>query len=620
MISKASIVVALAFMCGVPASADDFQCRVYLGPSSVATDDEPKLGLYAGVDFEKDDVVGQPEIGIPLVDFTDSWNRKDEESNSIMTFLESLLWTGDYGGAQWEGNHSVILAIPGYGVLANYHSGAHNVDWIQSSVFHREPGAEFSAGKSHPARGAISHYHNFTMRAVTTIKKGMELFANFGDAWDSKETKDIFGDKVTRTHYQDADKVLDKILDFMDKYESKMTPKTKDDVLDFILAKVLGTAAGSQAKVIRSLIPAHPGKLQAVRDMGGTFAYRNPDLVKTQKWLDKHASCVDNLEAKVSTIPEAGRGAFATRDLKNGQVIAPVPVLHIAKDDVSFMFDIISTKMENGEFGFDYNLDKPRGQQLIVNYCFAHPESSIILFPVAPVITLVNHAGSEKANARLAWSKHKYHGNMFELLDETPTELAQYRHVSLVLELHAVKDIAKGEEIFIDYGPDWESAWKEHMAEYKATDWPLRALDLNVEYKNKPFKLPKEVEQHPYPPGIATACFAQTQEMEDGRRKTNDNGDVIFLFDGPNDVEGHISSLMFSCKIIDRQKSDDNFYNYTVIGERGDSTFQVENVPHLAITFTNLPYTSDIHHQDAFRHPIGVPDAIFPQAWRDRRN
>ena len=127
--------------------------------------------------------------------------------------------------------------------------------------------------------------------------------------------------------------------------------------------------------------------------MGGTFAYRNPDLVKTQKWLDKHAGCVDNLEAKVSTIPEAGRGALATRDLKKGKVIAPVPVLHIANDDVTFMFDIISKKMAGGEFDFEYDLNKPRGQQLLVNYCFAHPESSVMIFPVSSVITQINHAG-----------------------------------------------------------------------------------------------------------------------------------------------------------------------------------------------------------------------------------
>lgn len=602
------------------AAADNSQCRLYLGPSSTSTTDEPKLGLYAGVDYEEDDIIGNPEIGIPLIDFTEKWNRPDDLSNAIMEFLEGFLWTGEYGGSHWEGNHTVTLAVPGFGVLANYHSGTHNVDWVQGSVLFREPGSEFVPGKSHPARGAITPYYNFTMRAIQTIPKGMELFANFGDVWDGNATKDIYGDKLTRVDYRDADKVLDKILDFMNKYESKLTPKLKDDVLDFILGKILGTAAGTHAKVVRSLIPAHPGKLQTVKDMGGTFAYRNPDLVKTQKWLDKYATCVDNLVAKVSTIPEAGRGAFATRDLKKGQIIAPVPLLHIAKDDVTFMFDIIVETLQDGGVTAAYDMDKPRGQQLLINYCFAHPESSMILFPTSPMVALVNHANPEKANARLTWSKNKHWGNSFDSQDMTPAELADYHHVSLTMELYALRDIAEGEEVFIDYGRDWEEAWNTHMANYKNTDWPLRAEDLRVEYKTKPFKTTKELEQDPYPAGIVTACIVQTMEMEDGKRKVNDEGNEITLFEGPVEFKKFTGGGMHHCEIIDRQESGDHFYNYTIIEQRSEGVIQVERVPHAAITFANLPYTSDIHHKDAFRHPVGVPDVIFPQAWRDRRD
>ena len=616
MICKATILTAL--LAGI-VSAD--QCRVYLGPSSTSTEDEPKLGLYAGIDYNEDDVIGRPEVGIPLIDFSESWNRRDDVSDNVMEFLEGFLWTSDYGGSRWEGNHSVTLAVPGYGILANYHAGTHNIDWAQGSVLLREQGDEFAAGKSHPARGAISPYHNFTMRASKPIKRGMELFANYGDVWDGNTTKDdIYGDKLTRFDYDDADKILDKILEFMEKYDSQMTPQIKDDVLDFILIKVLGTAAGNHAKVIRSLIPAHPGKLQAVKDMGGTFAYRNPDLVKTQKWLDKHTACADNLESKVSTIPEAGRGAFATRALKKGKVISPVPMLHIAKDDMTFMFDIIKQKLTGGQRSLEYDMDKPRGQQLLVNYCFAHPESSMLLFPISSMMTQVNHAPPEKANARVTWSKNKYWGNAFDLQDMPPKELAEYHHVSLTMELFALRDIEEGEEVFIDYGRDWEAAWKEHMANYKETEWPLKADDLKLEYKNKPFKTTKELENDPYPKGVASACFIRTTEMTDGRRKVNDDGNEIALFAGPQDFKTYLGGDLYLCKIMDRKKSGDDFYTYTILGENQNTITQVEDVPHGAITFVDLPYTSDMHHPDAFRHPIGVPDMIFPQAWRDRRD
>jgi hypothetical protein len=616
MFNKAVLLVAIFTRFQV--DADD--CRVYLGPSSLSTEDEPKLGLYAGVDYAENETVGYPEIGIPLVDFTEIWNRHDSVANSIMEFLEGFLWTAEFAGAKWEGNFSVTVAIPGFGTLANYHAGTHNIDWLQGAVLLRDKGPEFQTGKSHPSRGAISNYHNLTMRAVKPIVKGMELFANFGDVWDGNKAPDIYGDKLTRWDYKDADKVLDKILEFMNKYQHQMDDKQRDDVLDFILVKILGTAAGSHAKVIRSLIPAHPGKLQAVKDMGGTFQYRNPDLVRSQKWLDKHAVCVDNIVSKPSTIPEAGRGAFATRFLKKGSIVAPVPMIHIPNDDLTFMYDLTEKSVPNGKVNVTYDLNKPRGQQLIVNYCFAHPESSLLLFPISPTLTQVNHAPPEKANARLTWSKNRYWGNAFDLHDMTPRKLADYHHIGITMELYALRDINQGEEIFIDYGRDWEAAWKEHMKSYQESEWPIKAEDLKGEYKEKPFKTKTELEKDPYPAGVQTACFVVTNEMTDGRRKVNDDGNEIALWANPVTFEKYTGADFYLCDVIDRKASEGFFYNYTIWGVHNDVVTEVLDVPHAAITFVDGPYTSDIHSRESFRHPIGIPDVIFPQAWRDRRN
>jgi SET domain len=592
-------------------------CRLYLGPSSLSTEENPKLGLYAGVNYEENDIVGRPDIGIPLVDFTTSFNRRDEIADAVIEFLEGNLWLGEYGGAQWEGNVSTNFLIPGLGVLANYHSGSHNVEWVQSSVlFH---GPDLPSGVSHPARGAISPFFNFSMRASKPIHKGMEILAFFGDVWDVNKTQDIYGEKLTRNDYIDADAVLDKILTFMAKYDSKMTPKMKEDILDFVLGKILGTAAGSHAKVIRSLIPAHPGKLQAVKEMGGTFAYRNADLVKAQKWLDKYAICVDNLESKPSTIPEAGRGAFATREIKKGQIIAPVPVLHVADEDTTFMFDIISKETESENIEFDFDMDKPRGQQLLVNYCFAHPESSMLLCPASPLVSQINHASPEKANARLTWSKNAHWGTAFDLHDKTPTEMAEYHHISLVMELFALRDIEDGEEVLIDYGRDWEIAWREHMANYKETDWSMTAEDLRLEYKQKNFKTRDELKENPYPEGVSTACYLQVADLPDGRRKKNEDDFFIHLYDGSTNYNQITGIDMFLCEVISYKESGNHFYNYTVIGKHRDGIVEVQDVPHSVITFINLPYSSDIHHRAAFRHPIGVSDVIFPQAWRDKR-
>lgn len=41
-------------------------------------------------------------------------------------------------------------------------------------------------------------------------------------------------------------------------------------------------------------------------------------------------------------------------------------------------------------------------------------------------------------------------------------------------------------------------------------------------------------------------------------------------------------------------------------------------MPQKAVTFVDKPETSDQFFKGAFRHPIGIPDEIFPEGpWRD---
>lgn len=42
-------------------------------------------------------------------------------------------------------------------------------------------------------------------------------------------------------------------------------------------------------------------------------------------------SCLDNIKPARSTIKQAGMGAFATRRIKKGEVVIPMPVLHLPR-------------------------------------------------------------------------------------------------------------------------------------------------------------------------------------------------------------------------------------------------------------------------------------------------
>ena len=89
------------------------------------------------------------------------------------------------------------------------------------------------------------------------------------------------------------------------------------------------------------------------------------------------------------------------------------------------------------------------GHQIFLNYCYGHPESSLLLFPYSPAINYVNHHYT-KYNAELRWSNHASHKT--EWLKMAPRELAVLDHTGLLMDMVAIRDIEVGEEVYLNYG------------------------------------------------------------------------------------------------------------------------------------------------------------------------
>jgi hypothetical protein len=180
LLSKAILTVYAAT---VAAAASD-TCRLWLARSHLSTEERPRFGLFAGVEFQEDETLPNPDIGIPVVDMAaDNYRGQDsfELMRDAIAYLESAVWMSNFAGANWEGNHSSIIFTPGMGTSANYHSGIYNVDWLQGSVLLRDRADLEEEGKASVGRGAYSNYYNMTMRATQKIPAGMEIFANFGE-------------------------------------------------------------------------------------------------------------------------------------------------------------------------------------------------------------------------------------------------------------------------------------------------------------------------------------------------------------------------------------------------------------------------------------------------------
>ena len=135
--------------------------------------------------------------------------------------------------------------------------------------------------------------------------------------------------------------------------------------------------------------------------------------------------CFDNIVQGESTIPQAGRGAFAARNIRQGSLVAPAPLLH-------FM---------NWE---DLNVNESSDRKdILLNYCFGHDHSPVLLCPASSV-SLINH--SNTPNAKIQWAKDP----SFQKKDwrsATLDELKDEFSSVLMFEVIAIEDIMKGDEV-----------------------------------------------------------------------------------------------------------------------------------------------------------------------------
>lgn len=439
----------------------------------------------------------------------------------------------------------------------------------------------------------------------------------------------MFQDKIHRYDYDIADGLVNGLVEFYDQFPD-LSIDLKEDIMDFMLSKVLGVATGPNAKTINSLIPANPRKLKKVKEAGGTFMYRYQDMIKSTTWLQNNGICLDTIQGGISSIPNAGRGAFASRDIRKGETITITPMLHIADKDLMTMYPIVQMKDEESGENRTYHVynkeEGPIGQQLLLNYAFGHPESSMLLFPVGPQVTLINNGGKAH-NSFITWTRNTdpLHVGGEEYAHHSVQQMAQVSQIVLTMKIVADRDIRKGEEITLDYGNSWQDAWESYTEEWEKSKagrpHPLKAQDLKSMYRDKPLETVETLKENPYPDNVNVACYLQTWHRPDGTQmKHQVHGWDILQFSEPRRYEnydGH--DLVIISEILDRKDAPGFFFNYTVrVGIGGaEEVEEVMDVPHAACTFVDQPYSSDIFIQGAFRHPIGIPDSVFPMSWRN---
>lgn len=192
----------------------------------------------------------------------------------------------------------------------------------------------------------------------------------------------------------------------------------------------------------RQALPDDPR--DAVRAIHGDIqVIEKENSIRSVRYLEDHGKCVDNIMPGPSTLPHAGRGAFATRAIPKGGLVAPAPVVHIT--------DRAAADMYAERIGISGNLVRDDaagvlGRQIIVNYMFSHPTSTVMLFPYSSNVAYVNHHATNY-NTEVRWTNDAPWIHHEEWLEKPVSFLEEQWTSGLMLEYIALRDIQPGEEV-----------------------------------------------------------------------------------------------------------------------------------------------------------------------------
>ena len=98
---------------------------------------------------------------------------------------------------------------------------------------------------------------------------------------------------------------------------------------------------------------------------------------------------------------------------------------------------------------------------MLLNYCYSHHESSVLLYPYAPMTNLINHSSIEDSNVRIQWSNLPSHKESW--IKESSDFIHTKEDSGLIINYVATKDILEGEEVLLNYGSRWQDAWEKHI-------------------------------------------------------------------------------------------------------------------------------------------------------------
>ena len=509
-------------------------------------------------------------------------------------------------------NPSKLVLKITFGALPNHHCLLQSLDFYYPASNSYEDNVQVIHS---PAAGAYSYHNGRIFASKRDMVAGEEIYLDYGHCERDEENPDEWYNFIPMpSDYEEAASIVRRdMLAVLERGEEPLLEQGTRAVSD-IVRRMLPRTIEEVQFYNRTFVPEGSHSLAFGLAMHGAAEPRTPE------WIRENGVCVENLVPGPSSVPMAGRGAIAQHAIAAGDVVVPVPMLQVLDRSALRMYD------EEDNFVLE---------QLLLNYCFGHADSTMLLCPMTNA-ALINH-DSQQPNAEIQW-----HDSSEALFNTTIDELWSGLGRGLRMDVVALRDIEVGEEVFIDYGPAWESAWQAHVEhsqiEHHYDEERMSTNELNSQDKIPDAFLAQDLRENRFDLNVMTGCqYAVSdneasdsyQEENDGWRDLPDD-EILRLYSTVEDgrltekYEYHDDKSYWPCTII-REQDDGNYlvriYQHrdntvTPWAENGLPRF-ITDYPRSSIHFFPYPYESDQWLAGAFRHHIGIPDHLFMNAWKN---
>jgi len=699
---------------GVSQQQQQQQCGIYFAPSSISNSG---YGMFSGIEREKDSIFHDlPCLMFPMDNFLEIHNLNTP--HTALSVAES--YATDRSHSHFSKNEylgQMFHMGGGFYAFPNSHSYHNNIQGFDAMYF---DGLMNRA--NNPGAGAVST-HVSGMQATVKIKAGEELLLDYGDNYFLVRESLFNKTHITKVDYDKALEIVYDIAQFQRKSTcsfgdpmvqliktrllpyheegEKLAKAYPDDISSWNFTNPIGSKefnmehsnigleifnlvaefhknvtinANDKSTVsfdrcvslfkdimkainhrIAAALPANEVDLNFILENGITsLDVKKEERIRDLVWLEQNGICLDNIVLKTSEISMAGFGAVSRRPLEKGAVVDATPLVPI--DDITYL------DMYKFDLHKRMKYDQLFGHQLMMNYCFGHKKSSLLLCMLTSSAFINHKAEGKGANVEYRWASWAEDDTQ-EALKMPLEELKRVPYRKLALEMVALRDIAEGEELYMDYGKEWEMAWDKHVNEWTS---PTGVFADHIPVKHvmrrnngKPYKTLIEQKFDPYPHSIGMECYMNleylvkegyyppkdvevptTEELEILSSSATDQITLkkmierfavknIYFFEEEGGDAFLVSNLYKNflywqpCDILEGIHANYTvrYYNHkeegltkTMIGE---IPLIVRNVPHDAIRYTTKPYRTDRFIPGVFRHPIMLRDELFPSQWKD---